>query len=383
MKLSLGTKIRELRRRDGRTQEALADALGVTSQAVSFWETDRSYPDIEMIPAIANYFHVAIDELFGYNNDREVKINAIIETADKAIRSIGNHLAKGNGDLSECVEMLREAIEEFPNEPKLLLRLAYALYVLGWQKNGARLSSDTSEYLSEDVEYNAQNIYWQESLQIYEKLLNMDIQAEREGVIFMLVTLYKRIGNYEKAKELANKQPSLVRSKEILLTLATVGEELAKYQGESIIALLQELGSAITSAISDKPALAASEYARTVLLSLAQLYETVFNDGRYGNKHLSIKYLYLKLANYEAQYGSDISKAVTYFDKALEHHQEYCYICDTEEYNYSAPLITGVTVSRDRFTPVPSNFWKMQMEYMPDKLCDELRKIDKYTECFK
>ena len=38
MQLSLGTKIRELRRRDNRTQEALAAAIGVTSQAVSRWE---------------------------------------------------------------------------------------------------------------------------------------------------------------------------------------------------------------------------------------------------------------------------------------------------------------------------------------------------------
>jgi len=38
MQLNLGVKIRELRRRDDRTQEALADTLGVTSQAVSRWK---------------------------------------------------------------------------------------------------------------------------------------------------------------------------------------------------------------------------------------------------------------------------------------------------------------------------------------------------------
>ena len=45
MQLNLGTKIRELRRRDGRTQDNLAEALGVTAQAVSRWESSGSYPE--------------------------------------------------------------------------------------------------------------------------------------------------------------------------------------------------------------------------------------------------------------------------------------------------------------------------------------------------
>ena len=41
-----------------------------------------SYPDMEMIPSIANYFGITIDELFGYRNDRENKIDAIISKID-------------------------------------------------------------------------------------------------------------------------------------------------------------------------------------------------------------------------------------------------------------------------------------------------------------
>ena len=70
MQLNLGQKIRELRQRDGRTQETLAEAIGVTPQAVSRWEANGGYPDMEMIPSIAHYFGVSIDELFGYNNER-------------------------------------------------------------------------------------------------------------------------------------------------------------------------------------------------------------------------------------------------------------------------------------------------------------------------
>ena len=82
MQLNLGTTIRKLRYRDGRTQEALADALGVTSQAVSRWEANGSYPDMESIPAIANYFGITIDELFGYQNNRDNKIDQIIRQID-------------------------------------------------------------------------------------------------------------------------------------------------------------------------------------------------------------------------------------------------------------------------------------------------------------
>ena len=63
MQIKLGEKIRKLRQRDGRKQEDLAVALGVTNQAVSRWEANGGYPDIEMLPAIANYFHITMDEL--------------------------------------------------------------------------------------------------------------------------------------------------------------------------------------------------------------------------------------------------------------------------------------------------------------------------------
>ena len=61
----LSKRISELRRGAGYTQEQLAARLGVSFQAVSKWENAQSCPDILLLPALANIFHVSIDSLFG------------------------------------------------------------------------------------------------------------------------------------------------------------------------------------------------------------------------------------------------------------------------------------------------------------------------------
>ncbi len=68
MKMSaiiIGTQIKSLRKSKGITQRAFASALKVTPQAVSKWERNQSFPDISILPAIADYFGVSMDTLFG------------------------------------------------------------------------------------------------------------------------------------------------------------------------------------------------------------------------------------------------------------------------------------------------------------------------------
>ena len=61
----LGKNISALRKAKGMTQDALANQLGVTFQAVSKWETGQSCPDITMLPELSDLLGVSIDELFG------------------------------------------------------------------------------------------------------------------------------------------------------------------------------------------------------------------------------------------------------------------------------------------------------------------------------
>ena len=188
MNIKIGEKIRQLRQRDGRKQEDLAGVLGVSPQAVSRWEANGGYPDMELIPAIANYFNVSIDELFGYSKDRQEKLKNILNEAEIALNS--------QEDMTECIRMLRSAEEEFPSEPQVLVKLGYALNIQGWKKYGARSYTTTdSDYAYEDTEYNSNNVYWQEELRVFEKVLGMDISPEdRDAVTMMMITGYAKMG---------------------------------------------------------------------------------------------------------------------------------------------------------------------------------------------
>ena len=64
MNLPIGENIKRLRIEAGLTQRMLAYELGVSIQAVSKWEQSRSYPDLDLIPKIAQLLGVGIDALF-------------------------------------------------------------------------------------------------------------------------------------------------------------------------------------------------------------------------------------------------------------------------------------------------------------------------------
>lgn len=65
MEETLGKRIVFHRKRLGLTQDALAELMGVTAQAVSKWENDQSCPDIGALPKLAEIFGISTDELLG------------------------------------------------------------------------------------------------------------------------------------------------------------------------------------------------------------------------------------------------------------------------------------------------------------------------------
>lgn len=69
MNETIGSRIAKYRKAKGMTQEALANEMGVSAQAVSKWETDTSCPDISALPQLCKILGITTDELLTGKND--------------------------------------------------------------------------------------------------------------------------------------------------------------------------------------------------------------------------------------------------------------------------------------------------------------------------
>ncbi len=340
MQLSLGAKIRELRHRDGRTQEALAEALGVTSQAVSRWEANGSYPDMEIIPSIANYFGVSIDELFGYQNDRDKKVNAIIET----VRAY--HIESRSDDewIDECVAIIREGLAEFPNNELLMITLAEALWEAGWRRH-----NDWGDRYDEDgfirYQYDTQktNPYWCET----EKLCDTLLESAKDYSVYtramaLLVPLCRNFGKTEKAISYAKRMPRLRCCQEYLLTEATDGKQEAKYIGEFLLNTAKDFSEQLVFGLIAERDHYNTDMPMEKVQGAIALFDLLCDDGNMGVYHADVTrlYLYLSRLQWERGYHDD---AFVSLDRALAHAKAFETASDGEEHTLTAPLVCYVT----------------------------------------
>ncbi|MBE7065761.1 MAG: helix-turn-helix transcriptional regulator [Ruminococcaceae bacterium] len=94
--LNVGTRIAELRNTNKLTQIELAEKLGVTDRAVSKWETGTGYPDITLLPQLADVFNVSIDYLLRGTSQVRQKIAVFNAWHNNSYESINtNYLDNG------------------------------------------------------------------------------------------------------------------------------------------------------------------------------------------------------------------------------------------------------------------------------------------------
>ena len=72
--MTLGEQIQTCRKKAGLSQEALAEILGVSRQAVSKWELDSALPELDKVVAMAKLFGVTTDQLLGVSSPAQTTV---------------------------------------------------------------------------------------------------------------------------------------------------------------------------------------------------------------------------------------------------------------------------------------------------------------------
>jgi len=113
--MNIHETIFSLRRERGYTQERLADMLGVSIAAVSKWETCNAYPDITLLPKLAEIFDCSVVYLLGYNTQ-------IKKTAADIVAEANTYYHAGNAE--KALELLAHASKRYPANTHLMFELA-------------------------------------------------------------------------------------------------------------------------------------------------------------------------------------------------------------------------------------------------------------------
>ena len=131
MSSTMGQIIKDLRKKNGFTQEELAERLGVTYQAVSKWENDTGMPDISQVVPLASIFGVSTDVLFGIADTTEN------EEAWKIVQHAGGIEKYGEVETYlNAYDVLLDGLKKYPNNLIIMINCMHLGISLSLKENG-------------------------------------------------------------------------------------------------------------------------------------------------------------------------------------------------------------------------------------------------------
>ncbi len=366
--LKLGEKIKRLRSQRELTQEQLADILGVSAQAVSRWENDSTYPDITLLPTIASYFEITLDELMGmedFKNEEKLK-----ELDEKIVKNGTEGLIYDN------ILLLRDAVKTYPTDYQLQLRLINQLTFCQY-KNGRGLTEEEKNSLN------------REAVEIGNRILSRctdgDIinKTTRE-----LSYIYSRLGEKEKAVEYAKRLPNIACTDTVVLGDLLEGEQQKQHLKWSIEAYTSVLWCSLNNladlGYKDDTMTAAERIA--IMKKALAIFEILYENGDYLNYSTTVSITHCEIASM-AMLDGDRELALSSLEKAAE----FAIMSDTlpEKARHTSLLLKNLEWNRSDmsknydFTDCKILYDKMQTERY-DAIRDDKRfiavldKIKKY-----
>ncbi len=347
MKQSFGERIRKYRRERDLTQDELAQAVGVTYQAVSKWERNEGYPDIMLLPVLARYFGVTVDELLG--NDKTDEIIEEYERESAAYYHVG--------DMEKNLALWEKAYREFPDDLRVMYYLMFSINGIG----KSPMPWDDAERI----------------ISLGEKILERSTdQRQRESVISYMSYVYGSIGEKEKALYYADMGGSLSSTRERLRLNALEGEEGLRERQGYLAALIYNAASMalLIGTIHNLP----TEEEITAIQFAIDITERLYSDGNAGHSAYDLSRYYYYLADRYARM-KDVENTL----KALSKSCGYAVAFDTmpDEKDYTAPLVNRMKFTKAETTKnFKGNICNIRLEDFKESRFDFIREREEFAE---
>jgi transcriptional regulator with XRE-family HTH domain len=297
MNIKIGAIIKKLRTENNITQDTLATAIGVTPQAISRWESEGGYPDIELLPTLADFFSVSTDELLGYKLSEREESLANIKKEMERLAEVGS--------VEDQVAYARNAFARFPNDYEIRDNLAACLYLV-WEETHdealfkeieALLKSVANECSDENTRYDAINT---------------------------LIMLYGEVNQYDKATEWVNRLAPMKYCREVALSNGIGDGKTKFYIQDQIDKLMGTLGGAIQNLIlnEDIPNDPSTWNSKIEMLRVSnQLYFLIYGDDLMYH-HSQLSFNYWIISTYQMSLGKT-DDALNSLEKMCDHAVAY------------------------------------------------------------
>ncbi len=291
--MKLADKLKELRKSKNVSQEKFAEYLGVSYQAVSKWENNITYPDILLLPDIARFFGISVDELLQVE---QIDADRYFEEC-----SLKSKMLFRDGKRAEIIPMWLEVYRKMPNDIRVKEMLMSTYF-----------DTDKVKYQNEIIELGTE-IYNSDSDE------GCNSYYKSQAIIEVARTYYEN-KNYQKADEWARKASQLNHCQEMLFmqihddegSLTDTFSFANHWYLDILFYMAARLNMCNVKCYGD-------DYVHRVNKAVVSMFETVYPNDDMGYESLQhVCILHRCIAEDEVSLGNDESVVKKHLSRAVE-----------------------------------------------------------------
>ncbi len=348
MNIYFAEKLKSLRAEKKVSQEKLAQYLNVSFQAVSKWETGNTYPDITLLPDIAHYFGVTVDELLCVEKIDEKRL---FEDYSRKAADLFRC-----GDRAGALALWQDAYKRMPNNIDVKEMLMSSYFDTNHEKYFGEFYDIATDIVTGNAEGKACAMYY------------------KGQAISQLARVLAERGEMEEAQKWARKSVPVFNSMEIIEAMIDNGEDLIGDVAFCTYWFLEELFFLACRMDGDDSIELGDDYKQRCFITVAQIYETVYKNIDMGFEQLQHLYnLHQGVAEYEAMKNGNESVIKSHLERAFECCKKSISV---KEHNLTHPMLYGWQVP-----DAPSDN-KINLRYLQERLRQKVYDPYRLTDWF-